>query len=129
MWLHTQPPLSFGHLPLSEEESYRANDESCRSLLGELSSVARLRGFNIQPVIASNSEAIQDDIYTFLFWFLSGSPRSFHSLAMTGYTWLWPKEIATYFLIDFSHSWAAVSNLFSQGMYSSSGFWRYCWSV
>ena len=38
-------------------------------------------------------------------------------------------KTATYFLIDFSRSWAAVSNLFSQGIYNSSGFWRYCCSV
>ena len=68
--IYTQLPLSFGHLPLSGEESYRTSDESCRSLLGELSSIARLRGFNIQPVIASNSEAIQDDIHSFFDFYL-----------------------------------------------------------
>ena len=33
-------------------------DKSFRSLLGELSSTARLRGFSIQLVIASDSETI-----------------------------------------------------------------------
>ena len=75
----SNPPLSFGHLPLSGEESYfdfyldrhgfASRRLSFRSLLGELSSIARLRGFNIQPVIASNSEAIQDDIHSFFVYY------------------------------------------------------------
>ena len=49
--------------------------------LGELSSVARLRGCRNNLVIASNSEAIQDYINPFLI--TTGSPRLSHSLAMT----------------------------------------------
>ena len=58
--------------------------QNFRSLLGELSSGARLRGFRNQLVIASASEAIQIKIK--LFWVLSGSPRSFHSLAKTEFS-------------------------------------------
>ena len=87
--IYIQPPLSFGHLPLSGEESYfdfyldrhgfASRRLSFRSLLGELSSIARLRGFNIQPVIASNSEAIQDDIHSFFDFYLDRHVRFTHS--------------------------------------------------
>ena len=95
------PPLSFGHLPLSGEKWYELNyfasylDRhgfasrwlSFRSMLGELSSVSETEGLYTQLVIASDSEAIQIKIN--LFWLLSGSPRSFHLLVMTGYASSW----------------------------------------
>ena len=65
--------------PIRGEIISHASNESCRSLLGELSNVARLRGFNIQPVIASNSEAIQDDIHSFFDFYLDRRVRFTHS--------------------------------------------------
>ena len=58
-----------------------AMTKSFRSLLGELSSISETEGLERNPVIASDSEAIQIKIKPF--WLLSGSPRSFHSLAKT----------------------------------------------